>query len=241
MTRICTVLLALALLLPAGAAAQPFPPEQARAPRGYAGFSGLGGAPTGYFGEVVGSGWGLGGSAVWQLGRSPLGLRVEGSFMDYASESRDVPIAGTGGRIMGELSTSNWIGRFAIGPQLTFGHGTLRPYLVATIGGSHFATTTTLSSDDHWDCDYEGDCDDVIARDTNYSDTTFAWSAGGGFLLRAGRAGFVDVGVRYVGNGTVSWLAEGDLVDDGEGAARPLPRRSDANVVEVTVGFVFAF
>ncbi|HEX9188639.1 MAG TPA: hypothetical protein VGB87_16280 [Vicinamibacteria bacterium] len=234
MARIGTVLLA--WMLPAVVVAQPAPPPPRHRDGGMLGFYGVGGAPTGYFGQVVGGSWGFGLSGVWQPGRRSLGLRGEGSYTQYGSESREVPIGGTGGRVMGDLTTSNEISNFAIGPQLTIGHGALRPYVVATVGLSHFATRTLLK-EDH-DCPDE-DC--VIASDTNYSDWTLAWSAGGGLLLSVGRTAFVDVAVRYVGNGTVNWLAEGDLVDAADGAARPLPRRSEANIVQVTAGFVFAF
>ena len=231
MTRAFDVAL-LACLVPVGAWAQPVPPNPPLHGETLFGFSGIGGAPTGYVGQVVGSGWGLAGSLMWQPRGLPLGLRSEATFLDYASESRDVPVPGTDGRITGELTTSNWIGRLAVGPQLTWGRGPVRPYVYATVGTSYFATTTSLS-DDHTSC---GDCD-VVASDTNYSDWTFSWSAGGGLLLRTGRYGYLDVGVRYIGNGTVSWLAEGDLVEDAQGIAQPHPRRSQANVVEVTFGF----
>jgi len=226
MTRACAALLA--SLVPLPLLAQPAPPDSPRPGEMLAGFSGIGGAPTGYFGQMVGSGWGAGGSLGWQPGHGPLGLRGEASFLVYASESWDVLLAGTGGRITGEITTSNWIGRLAVGPQLTLGHGLVRPYAYATAGTSYFATTTSLSEDG---------CGECGASDTNYSDWTFSWSAGGGLLLRTGRYGYLDVGVRYIGNGTVSWLAEGDLVEDAQGIAQPHPRRSQANVVEVTFGF----
>ncbi len=234
MTRIGTVLLA--WMLPAVVIGQPGPPQSPHRDGGMVCLYGMGGAPTGYFGQVVGGSWGFGLAGVWQPRHRSLGLRLEGSYTQYGSQSREVPISGMGGGAMGDLTTRNEISNFAIGPQLTIGHGVVRPYLVATVGASYFATRTLLK-EDH-DCP-DDEC--VIANDTNYSDWTLAWSAGGGILLALGRGAFLDVGVRYVGNGTVNWLAEGDLVDDGNGAAPPRPRRSEANVVQVTAGFVFAF
>ena len=230
MRRACVALLA--WLAPVALLAQPTPPDSPRPGEMVAAFSGIGGAPTGYFGQVVGSGWGVGGSFGWRPGQGPLGLRAEASFLNYASESLDVLLPGTAGRVMGELTTSNWIGRLAIGPQLTLGHGVVRPYAYATAGTSYFATTTSLSDDG---------CGECGASDTNYSDWTFSWSAGGGLLLRVGGTGHVDVGARYIGNGTVNWLGEGDLVQDADDVARPRPRRSPADVVEFTVGFTFNF
>lgn len=234
MTRVLVVAL-LGLLVPLCVSAQPVPSGQPRQGEFLGGFSGIGGVPTGYFGDVVGSGWGLAGSVTWSPGRLPLGLRGEATFLDYASESWDVSVPGTGGRVTGELTTTNWIGRLAVGPQLTWGRGPVRPYAYGTVGLSYFATTTSLYDDGCWDCDGS------VASDTNYSDWTFSWSAGGGLLLRTGRNGYLELGARYVGNGTVSWLAEGDLVEDAQGVARPHPRRSPANVVELTVGFTVGF
>jgi opacity protein-like surface antigen len=230
MTRACAVLLA--WLAPVSLLAQAALPDSPRSGETLAGFSGIGGAPTGYFGQVVGSAWGLGGSFGWRPGHGPLGLRGEASFLCYASESWSVYLPGASGRIMGELTTSNWIGRLAIGPQITVGRGVVRPYAYATAGTSYFATTTSFSDDS---------CGDCGASDTNYSDWTFSWSAGGGLLLRVGGTGHVDVGARYIGNGTVNWLGEGDLVQDADDVARPRPRRSPADVVEFTVGFTFNF
>ena len=66
---------------------------------------------------------------------------------------------------------------------------------------------------------------------TNYDDTTFAWSAGAGLLFPVSRSVAIDVGVQYVGNGTVRYLAEGDLRPSPGGAPPVIvPRKTEANL-----------
>ena len=67
-----------------------------------------------------------------------------------------------------------------------------------------------------------------------------AWAAGAGLLFRLSRDVALDVGVQYVGNGEVRYLAEGDLVPSPGGAPPVIvPRRTEANLVTVTVGLSF--
>ena len=75
---------------------------------------------------------------------------------------------------------------------------------------------------------------------TNYDDTTFAWSAGAGLLIPVSRSVAIDVGVQYVGNGTVRYLAEGDLLPSPGGAPPVIvPRKTEANLVTITLGVTF--
>ena len=74
-------------------------------------------------------------------------------------------------------------------------------------------------------------------RTTNYDDWTFAWSAGAGLLIPVSRSLAIDVGVQYVGNGTVRYLAEGDLLPSPGGAPPVIvPRQTAANLLTITVG-----
>ncbi len=54
-----------------------------------------------------------------------------------------------------------------------------------------------------------------------------------------GRYGWIDVGVRYLANRTVNWLAEGDVVQDASGHLQARPRHSPVNLVEITLGWTF--
>ena len=73
-------------------------------------------------------------------------------------------------------------------------------------------------------------------NDIAYPDWTFSWSAGGGLLVRLKHAAFLDLGLHYVRNATVNWLAEGDLAWDGNSVTRVAAHRTPANLVEITIG-----
>lgn len=233
MTRPGVVLVA--CLLPTSVLAQSLPPP--RGSRVLGGVSFVGGVPTGSFGEVVDSAVGLDGQVSLTPRGGRFGLRVELAGQIYGSVTTRVPTGEPGGGLA-DQEIQNSIGRLSVGPLLVWRRGGLRPYACVTVGASRFATSTRVLAE----CD--GRCDDdmwvrEISSRTNYSETTFSWSAGGGVLLPLGPHGMVDLGVRYVGNGTVGWLAEGDVVEGANGQLQAYPRHTPANLVEITVGYTF--
>jgi opacity protein-like surface antigen len=226
----------LVCLAPASLLAQPVRPP--RGNRVLGGFYIIGGGPTGYFGQVVGSAvvGGLGGHISLTPRGGPLGLRFETTYLEYGSETMPVPV--DNGKESGDRTISNGIIRVAVGPVAMQHHGSFRPYAYATVGTSWFQTDTRVTAE----CDASCHGDEqmrVISTQTNSSESTFSWSAGGGVLVQVGRHGSIDVGVRYIANGTVTWLAEGDLVENANGQLQPHPRHSAANLVELTLGFTF--
>jgi opacity protein-like surface antigen len=112
--------------------------------------------------------------------------------------------------------------------------GTIRPYAYALAGVGYFATETSLGNGYSYSYDYGA------YSTTNYDDTTFAWSAGAGLLFAVSKSVAIDVGVQYVGNGTVRYLAEGDLLPSPGGVPPVIvPRKTEANLVTITVGVTF--
>jgi hypothetical protein len=198
---------------------------------------GLGGIPLGQFGDVVGAGWGVAWYWARHPRRRPLGLRWELEFLEYGSETIDAGVSDEGGRVETDraklvVTTNNDVIRVALGPQVAARRGRLRPYAYATVGASWFSTTSTL--------DYVDSPGDGIETTTNCSDWTLSWSAGVGVLVHLHRWGFLELGVRYLANRPVDWLAEGDLAPDRMGPAVPRPRHSAVNLVEIVVGFAGA-
>jgi len=219
--------------------AEPTPPPGPPPPgRLMWGLGFLGGMPTGTFGDIVGAGAGFSGHLVLTAPGKSFGVRLETSFLEYGSESFEVPFAGTHGRVSLDLNTSNEIDRFAMGPQVMARHGSFRPYAYVTVGAAYFATVSTVISQGggSYDDDYDYG---VLATTTNFSDTTLSLAAGGGVQYALNPRVFLDLGLRYVANGNVGWLAEGDLVDDGQGGARPRPHYGKTSLVEFTVGVSF--
>jgi opacity protein-like surface antigen len=187
------------------------------------------GIPIGEFGDATDEGFGAIGHVAFAPGAGPLGVRVQVGGIVYGSREVGTPVPGTGGLVTAPLTTDNWLLNVGIGPQLVVRSGPVRPYAYALAGLGYFATDTRFGDD------YYGS-----PSSTNYDDTTFAWSAGAGLLFAVSRSVAIDVGVQYVGNGTVRYLAEGDLLPSPIDAAPVIvPRKTEANLVTVTVGVTF--
>jgi hypothetical protein len=173
--------------------------------------------PQGQFGETAGYSPGM------DLGFTsggPLGIRLNGSLIVYGSKRFLLP---AGGGSYDDFHTSNFIGSVGIGPQLTLGRGAVRMYAYGTLGFAYFSTISWGPG-----CDCDG-----WSR-TEYDDVTPAREAGLGMLLGLSKSFSVDLSARYMHNGQVSYLVEGDIGPDGSPAP---PRSSEVNLLVYRVGF----
>jgi opacity protein-like surface antigen len=211
------------------AAAKPAPPRALSEWLGGGGL--LIGIPLGDFADATDEGFGVAGNVVFTPGGRSFGIRFQTGGVIYGSREFHVPVPGTGGLVTDDLSTDNWLLNVGVGPQVMARSGPVRPYAYALAGFGYFATETSFGNG----YDYYGD-----SSTTNYDDWTFAWSAGAGLLIPVSRSLAIDVGVQYVGNGTVRYLAEGDLLPSPSGApAVILPRETAANLFTITIGITF--
>lgn len=224
--RRLALLLAGTLLAASTGTAQPVPDR----PSGWLGGGGLlVGIPVGDFADATDEGVGVVGHVVFTPGGGPFGVRLQVGGLVYGSREVGVPVPGTGGLVVDTLSTDNWLMNAGIGPQVVARSGAVRPYAYALAGVGYFATESSFGDSRYWS-----------SSTTNFDDTTFAWAAGAGLLFRLSREVALDVGVQYVGNGEVRYLAEGDLVPSPDGAPPVIvPRRTEANLVTITVGLSF--
>lgn len=163
--------------------------------------------------------------------RGVFGLRAEAGLLQYGSEKSRVMLSPTiGGRVLGDLRTTNMIIYAGVGPQLVAPTRAVRPYLDATVGVAYFATVSSISGDNN---------SSAFASDTNYDDATFAWGAGTGLYipLSHGHTPWsLDLGVRYHANGRASYLREGDIQDLPDGSITFAPIHSGANLVSFHLG-----
>ncbi|HEX7091058.1 MAG TPA: hypothetical protein VF192_13030 [Longimicrobiales bacterium] len=226
------VLAVVLLLLPARAHAQA-PAEAGRRPvRAYAGGGLFIAEPVGEFDDYIDVGFGIGGHLLVRLDPAgALSLRVDGGFVNYGRETRTVCLSPTiGCRILVDLTTSNDIVFGSIGPQLMVPSGPVRAYVNAGAGFSYFATTSSVRGTSE---------SDDFASTRNFDDATFAWSTGGGLYipLTIGSSSVsIDLGARYLSNGEVEYLREGDIEDHADGSITLHPTRSEANLVVWQVG-----
>jgi hypothetical protein len=219
-------------LAPAPLHAQHFDFDEPRRPsRAFVGIHLMATQPLGEFDDYIDWGGGIGGEFLYALDRhGALGLRVNMGLMIYGHETKRVPLSPSLGRISVDVSTSNNIFVFGVGPQVMLPSGMVRPYLNGTAGLSYFFTRSSV----------EGSADfEPFASSTNFDDATFAWSAGGGLyipLRRRKNPVSLDIGAHYHANGEARYLREGSIREDGTGEIFFDPIRSQTNLVTYRLG-----
>ena len=185
--------------------------------------------PVGEFADYIDTGFGIGFVGHLNLaGDGALRLRLDGGFVQYGNETREVCL--TTCRIVVDLTTSNNIVFGSIGPELMVPRGFIRPYVNAGIGGAYFTTTSHF--------DGESDNQD-FANTTNFDDGTFALTAGGGLYIPLSVSNTpisIDLGARYHRNGQVRFLREGDIEDLPGGDIVIHPQHSNADLVTLQLG-----
>lgn len=206
------------------------PNEWARRSAGV--FSIIQSRPAGQFGDNIGLGYG--GTAAYLLSLDHAGilsLRTDVGVVDYGSESKRVPLSPTiGGRIQVKVSTNNYIVPVSIGPQLTWPHGSVRPYVNAGFGGQFFFTESSVDGAD-------GTSTDLST--TNQHDATKSWVFGGGVYvpLYSRRVNvMLDAGVQYFTGGHAQYLRPGSIVDLPDAQLQINPLESDTHMMVVRVG-----
>lgn len=180
-----------------------------------------GGVPTGDFDDLTDEGYGAAGHFVLLPAGRPFGLRGEVSALvydsrTYGSES-DVDY--------GTVRTDSWFGNMLLGPELRLRQGAVRPYVHALAGLGYFATSSEGTGA-------------AGQFTTHQDDATFAWAVGGGVEIAVGRSTSIDLGVRYLANGDVDYVAGGHLPVDGSPPVA-FTTRTEAHVVAFTLGLAF--
>ncbi|MEX2295498.1 MAG: hypothetical protein WD804_04175 [Gemmatimonadota bacterium] len=206
--------------------------QQPDTPRGYAGANLLFAFPVGEFEENVDFGFGIGMHGRLALDEGGiLSLRADLGFLNYGSETIRICVTQPC-RITGDLTTSNNIFLFGVGPEIGVGSGEVRLYANASIGLAYFNTTSSVEGSDN--------NNDPFASSTNFDDLTFAWTAGPGAQLRVwtgeSASVLIDAGARYHGNGEARYLRKGDIHDLPDGSVELDPQQSETNLWTLLLG-----
>ena len=185
---------------------------------------------VGAFADSVRGGIGAGINARYNLDqRGIFSLRGDFGFQIYGNERTRIPFP-TAPRVTLEQNTNNQIYSYAIGPQLMWPTGRVRPYANGFIGGAYYATTTSLEG-----TNFDSE---PFASSENYSDNNLSYGGGAGVLIpfRTARTPVaLDLGARYLHNGTARHLKPGSITDDGTNVY-VTPIEGPANFVVYTIG-----
>ena len=193
--------------------------------------------PQGEFAEAVGTAPGLALNVRYApSGAAGFGLRADFGFLRYGSYTQPVCFSVTVGcRVWLDVVTANDIVLFNLGPEWVLPGGPARPYLAGTVGLAHFYTHSYVKGVDEYG-------DDGFGKTTNIKDTSLAWRAGGGILLRLVRGELsldLDLGAFYHRNGEAEYLTEVDIEDLPGGGIDMFPRRGETNFLSFRLGLSF--
>ncbi len=190
------------------------------------------GYPQGEFANYVDFSWGFGGFFVFDLDRrARWGLRLDGSYLIYGSETVQRPLSETIQRVLVDVTTRNQIVTLLFGPQFTLGSGLVRPYVHAGLGFSYFYTKSGVSGSSEFE---------EFASTTNFDDFTFALASGGGLWVRLSRRVSLAFSTQYVHNGQVRYLREGSIREAPDGSIWFRPIESETNLMVFQLAVVFA-
>jgi hypothetical protein len=163
--------------------------------------------PTGEFRDYIDQGFGLEANVAIPFdSRGILSARLEGGFTNYGNETIRVPLSPTmGNLIMVDVTTSNNIFTFGLGPQLTFRR----------------TRAALRRRDDRWQLLRHAEPGrgnrqpTPFAETTNFDDFVFTLTGGGGVLIPLGwhenTRFMLDLGTSYHHNGPTRYLREGSL------------------------------
>jgi hypothetical protein len=194
----------------------------------YAGVSVAVADPRGDFGTYVNVGGGIYG--YFRVNVDPQGIvaiRANGGFLNYGNETSRVCLSPTlGCRIEVDLTTSNNIILFSVGPELGVPVGGSRLYGHASGGLSYFSTDSRVEGSSG---------NEPFATTRNYGDGGFSWTLGAGLQIPIARARTfpiaLDFGLTYHGTGRREYLTEGGIIDRPDGSIDFDVIRSDADFV----------
>jgi hypothetical protein len=186
--------------------------------------------PVGEFKNYVDNGFGGGGHFMYRVDpRGYFALRADIGFLVYGHETIRVGLPGAG-RVELDVSTSNNIFTYSIGPQLMVPTGPIRPYVNATVGGAYFYTQSSVGGSDNA-ADF--------ASTRNFDDNVPSYGYGGGiFVPFAVRNADIslDLGARFIRNGHTRYLREGGIEDLPTGGYVVSPTESETDFVLYHLG-----
>ncbi len=187
--------------------------------------------PRGEFGANTGNGYGLGGTALLRLDPAGLtNLRADLGFLTYASSTRRVPLAGTGGLVKLDLRTSSNIVSVVGGPQLLGPSGVFMPYASALGGFSVFWTESSVEGSQN---------NAAFASTKNSSDVAAAYGGAAGAYIRVyngERPVRLDLGARFLRHDNVKYLNDKRVQEAFTQNRDPIPVRGRADFVTYYLG-----
>ena len=187
--------------------------------------------PKGAIAENVPTGYGFDANGLLKLDRKGwFAIRADVGGVRYGHEHIGLGFFGPAGVEL-DLNTDNRIEFAAIGLQIGFPDGWLRPYANASYSGVHFTTESCVSNPD-----------DLVQEqcNSNHGDWSSAGVFGGGVTIPFGKSfAALNLGARYHYGGTATYLRRGDIIDQPDGSVVLNVRSSKTDLVLWQIGFSY--
>jgi hypothetical protein len=183
----------------------------------------------------TGPGWGVGLSAAWALDEARVfRLRGELRAAIYGRDTRpNVCLSETVGcLIQVDVNTDYSSLFFGVGPEVAVPLGGSELVLDATAGVGSFLVTSSVEGVSDPD-------DQDLFTTENFSDTFFAWSAGGELRIRLTPVVSLALGAHYQYNGEASYVREGGVTLNPDGSVNVDAITTDANQMTFSLGVAF--
>ena len=196
------------------------------------GLNGYYAKPVGDFADRINQGWGADAHGTLLLGDvGVFGLRVDAGVMGYGRK-RTRECLTTSCLVQVDITTSNNLAYAAVGPELVVPSGPIRPYVAGQVGWTWLWTQSSVEGSNNQD--------DPFASSTNFSDNTFSYGGVGGVLIPIAQNTrtpvSLDLGVRYLRNGSVEYLRQGDIIINPGNYPTYNVQRSRADLITYHVG-----
>ena len=196
------------------------------------------GVPQGEFEDNVdNAGVGLNLFAGIGLGRTPVVLGLDGSFLVYGFERRREPFSPSIPDVTVRVETSNAIAMGHMVLRLQPPRGAFQPYVDGLFGAKYFFTETTIRDDGRFD-------DEEIASTTNFDDAALSYGIGAGVDVqifgKRGTAVMLNAGARYLFGREAEYLQEGSI-ERRSGRLFFATDRSETDILIMQLGIAVKF
>ena len=179
----------------------------------------------------TGPGYGIGLSGAWAVDAARrFRLRGELRAAIYGRDTRTACLSETVGCLIEiDINTDYTSFYFGVGPEVGIPLLGSELVLDATAGVGSFGVTSSVRGVS----DPEGE---NLLSTNNFSDTFFAWSAGGELRVPVSSVISLALGARYQHNGQASYVREGGVTRNPDGSITVDAITTDANQMALTLG-----
>ena len=193
----------------------------------------LGGIAVGDFGDRVGTSPGAGLDFTSRIGRTPIAVGAELSYLQYGKETRRLSLVPAVPEVLTDVNTTNHLLQTHALVRVQPETGRVRPYVEGLLGFRYVFTRTSFTNPD------EGSHGSTLLGDLAPSA-----GAGGGVTVElvSGRDARLnlDLGLRYFTGDDVEYLTKG-AIERHDGGVTLEPTRSAIDLVSLHVGIAVDF